>query len=430
MIQAAAVDVLRDSEKGVIGVLLFRPSLEEELLGALDRECFDHPWTREAFTVATEAHARSLDITQGLFEVELSRRGLGGRDELRHFFDECREEGGLTVRTHREHVDSLQNRRDLRRLKLAVTRFDDVEDAEREIIEWLGRRTAARYVGPVPLGDVMRDVAERQHAIAAGTLAIGFTTGLDALDEHVQIRMGDLHGIIARTGECKSAFLLHLLSANESNPALPCESLLFSLEMAADAVGTRRLGYEARVNTRFVNSRFAGPDTRAKLDEAAERCANIRIEVDGSADLTVAEIIARATHWKRRRQLKQGIVAVDFAQLVRRERNRDENSAEAFQRVAYGLRGFAQSEGLAVIVTAQVNRVGALASTPPELEHVEGGGGLGRAVSVCLALHLPEKQQGTVTDVQRMEIYVRKNRHGQHGQMIPCTVDLSTGRFS
>lgn len=420
-------DPILDSERAIVGIILARPSLKDALLGGLEVDCFDGAWTRAAFQVCTEAHEMGRDLTDELLEVELSRRVVGRRGEVRGFLEDCRQKGLLTLTPHNEHAEALRNRRDSRQLKRAVAELDSAEEMEQAVLDWVARRTSERDGGPVPLGDVMREVAARQHAIAEGKLTVGFTTGLDALDQHVQIRAGDAHAIIARTGIGKSAFLLHLLRANAINPGFPVDGLLFSLEMSRDAVATRYLGLEANINTRFVGSRYAGPAVRADIDRIAAECGDVRIEVDGSADLSVAEVVARAKHWKRRRQIRHGIVAVDFAQLVRRERNRDENSAESFQRVAYGLRGFAQTEGLAVVVTAQTNRVGALAEVP-QLEHVEGGGGLGRACAVVLGLHMPEKQQPV--DVQTIEVRVLKNRHGQAGNVVTSTVDFSTGRFS
>jgi len=417
-------------DRTLIGFVLCRPSETRRILdGIPDASVFDDVLVRETFLAARAVHDAGKEPTETYIAAELKRRGVAFKPgEFAALTTDCVDRYYTNIAPIEEHVKALRDRGFTQRLKTRIASLDDADEIEQVALEEIARRTSARDGGPVPLGDVMREVAERQHKIAAGTLAVGYTTGLDALDEHVQIRAGDAHAIIARTGIGKSAYLLHLVSANESNPGLPVDGLMFSLEMARDAVAKRKLGYEANINTRFVDSRYAGPNLRADLDRVAAECADVRIEVDGSADLTVAEIIARAKHWKRRRKVRDGIVAVDFAQLVRRERNRDENGAEAFQRVAYGLRGFAQTEGLAVVVTAQTNRVGSLAGIP-QLEHVEGGGGLGRACAVVLGLHLPETTQRP-KDVQRLEVHVLKNRHGQAGQVVPVTVDFSTGRFS
>jgi replicative DNA helicase len=416
-------------ERAVIGAILTRPSLEAQLLN-LDAEDFTDALMREAFQACKDARAAGKDITRGLVLVELSKRGTLRRESIENVLIECEELGAIGITAPGDHVRAVRDRAFLARLKRRLSVIEDATEAEAVALEEIGRRSDERGVGPVPLGPVLADVAKRQHEIAGGAVPDGFTTGIDALDEHCLIRPGDFHTVIARTGEGKSWYLQQLVRANVRNPGRPVRALLFSLEMEREAFAKRHFAMESNLNglnARSIGTRFLGPAHREHLDQIAKECRAVAIDIDDQSDIGVDEIIARAKHWKRRHCVQDGIVGVDFAQIVNRERGRDESNADALQRVSYSLRRLAQSERLAVIATAQINREGEKDSSP-RLEHIEGGGGPARASALVIGLHLSDRSDRG--NERAIEVHVLKNRHGQSGKVLRGTVDFSNGRFA
>lgn len=424
-------DSLASAERAVIGLLLASGDWRDRIVDRLTPRDFDDAWPREAFLIANEATAKGIDVDRRLVAAELQRRDIGAREPVREFLDECHQAAFSSLMQPAECVRMLLDRQFVRSVKARLAGVEDADELEAALIDGLGARLGNVGGGSVAIGPLLTALAERQHKVVAGEVVVGYPWGIDELDEHTHLTMGALHTIAALKGAGKSAFMLHTLRTNARSPKpIPC--LAFSLEMKSEHVARRYAAAETGINSRLPDSVYILDDQIAMLAEAAIDNAETPLFIDDTPNLSVEQIIARTRLWKRRHRVREGIVAIDFAQIVEQHRRHDELGAEALKRVAYSLLTLARTEELAVILAAQF-RNEAEREPAPRLEYIEGSGGIAQASDVVLGLHLPSRTDrdlaGREGEEKSFEVHILKARHGETGIVVKCIADLAHNRF-
>lgn len=424
-------DSLASAERAIVGLLLAASDWRDRIVESLRPSDFDDAWPREIFLIAREASAKGLDVDRRLVASELLRRNMGVREPLREFLDECHMAGFSSLAQPTECVRMLVDRRFVRSVKARLAGVEDADELETALVDGLGERLGSVGGGPVAIGPLLTALAERQHMIVAGEVVVGHPWGVEELDQRTHLTMGGLHTVAALKGAGKSAFILHTLRTNARSPKpIPC--VAFSLEMKKEHVTRRYAAAETGINSRLPDSVYIADDQIAMLTEAAIDNAGTPLFIDDTPNLSVEQIIARTRLWKRRNRVREGIVAIDFAQIVEQHRRRDELGAEALKRVAYSLLTLARTEEMAVILAAQF-RNEAEREPAPRLEYIEGSGGIAQASDVVLGLHLPSRTDGKLSAAEGVqksfEIHVLKARHGETGVVVKCTADLARNRF-
>ena len=426
-----ATSALHEHERAVIGLLLCRPSMEQQIFGTIDASMFDDQWARAAFEICAAAVAAGTEIGRGLVMEEMRRRGLGLRETLGPFLDGCSAAGVLTIVSPAEHMNALRDRRFVRSVKTLLAQTEDANEVEAALVEGLGLRLGTTGGGPVPIAALLKELAERQDKVIVGEIVVGYPWGIEELDEHTQLTMGALHTVAALKGAGKSALLLHALRTNaRGSKPIPC--LAFSLEMKGTHVARRFAAAETGINSRVPDSLYISEEQIARLAQTAADNADTPLLIDDTPNLSVEQIVARTRLWKRRNRIREGIVTIDFAQIVEQHRQRDETGAEALKRAAYAFHTLARTEELAVILAAQF-RNEAERESVPRLEFIEGSGGIAQASDVVLGLHLPSRTDRKLSasegEEKSFEIHILKARHGETGVVVKCMADLAHNRF-
>jgi replicative DNA helicase len=268
------------------------------------------------------------------------------------------------------------------------------------------------------------------------------TTGLHDLNKVVGgWRRGEFTVIAARPSMGKSAFAAStMVSIGMSGHGI----LMFSLEMTQAALAARCLSeqvYNSQTPIRYadiLNNRIQDWD-KQRLEDAAENFADVPIEIDDQAGLTVSEIASRARKYAARLE-KQGrrldVVMVDHLGKVKASKRYSGNIVAETGEVSAALAGLAKELGVAMIALHQLNRgVEGREDKHPTLPDLRNSGDIEQDADTIGFLYRPAYylERSKIDDAEldatrlrtlerrkhELEIIIAKNRNG------PCTtIDL------
>jgi replicative DNA helicase len=215
----------------------------------------------------------------------------------------------------------------------------------------------------VSIADLTKDVVETAEAAIAADRPPGLPTGLVKVDEVLGgWHPTDLVLIPGRPGMFKSGTLTNFyLSAVKRD--IP--SIFFSYEMAALQLG-QRLACDADFNNRTGESPMAYTwfrNGKAKPSDI-ERVAQVMLDLQGRPGvvvdddtLTAAELAARARSFASKYPGRQGLIFVDYVQIMPPPGHSGERSREwEVSQNARSLKALAKRLGWTVVAAAQVNR--------------------------------------------------------------------------
>lgn len=235
--------------------------------------------------------------------------------------------------------------------------------------------------------------------------------------------------IAARTGKGKSILCGNLWYRNAA-AGLP--TLLFSLELSAEAMAARTLS----MLTHIPGQQVIYGDTENWSESHWNALAGA---VEGNADLplyckaprrafTLDEIEACAREHVQNRGV--GLVIVDHLARIHVPRSGDEYAEQTAR-----IRGLAQMQtrlGVPVVVAAQINRAG---DELPELRHLKGSGDIEEWIAQCVILQDADPETGQshkkieANDARPIIARVAKNGNGAVGkaavQFIPWRFEVA-----
>jgi len=278
------------------------------------------------------------------------------------------------------------------------------------------------------IGEILRQSVERQEGITAGSIEAGYSFGIPALDYFVRLEPCKFYVIAGIKKGGKSLFLLHVLRHNfEAN--VPC--YLFTLEMAHAEIGRKYLSTKTRIDSHSIYTKYLPAAHVDEMRAAAKRGKDLPCYVNDNPVLGTPQLLRDAMRWKYQQNVPdgEGIIGVDFLQLVENTRERGESEASALKRVAYDLARMAKQLKCAVIAAAQFRNEAE--GQEPHLRFLEGSGAIAQAAEAILIVDYPERRTDERTKEwpKDYKIIVAAQRTGESGKTIECKVDLRTGDF-
>lgn len=180
----------------------------------------------------------------------------------------------------------------------------------------------------------------------------GVPTGFKDIDDLFHgLRGGDLIILAARPGVGKTSLALNI-ATNAAKAGFP--TAVFSLEMGAEQLAERVLCSEANVNMQRVRNGFVNEAEWAQLADAMGRIESIPLMIDDTPGLSIME--ARAKARREMRGKKQGLIIVDYLQLMETTARRDGNRAVEVGELSRGLKILAKEMNMPVIALSQLSR--------------------------------------------------------------------------
>jgi replicative DNA helicase len=290
-----------------------------------------------------------------------------------------------------------------------------------------GRLQWASALLPQVLADAE---ARRLQRETTGSAVLGVSTGLAQLDSVLGGLNEGLHLLAGPPGMGKTTLALQVAAAATTDVPV----VMVTFEHAPANLTLKLLCTRAGVNGRDVQRGYAD---LAKLQAAAETCeplAQRLAVVEGSSQLTVAQVRAQARRAMRQHQAQRCLVIVDYLQLwakVAEDLRGNFSVRERVDMLGGLLRELALGLRSPVLALASQNRSAGNYGNgkgTAALDSLKESGDLEYAADVVL--FLTEAQERCATPPARaVELTVAKNRHGDTGKLtLIFRPDLGTMR--
>ena len=290
-----------------------------------------------------------------------------------------------------------------------------------------GRLQWASALLPQVLADAE---ARRLQREATGCAVLGVPTGLAQFDNLLGGLNDGLHLLAGPPGMGKTTLALQIAAA--ATREVPVVVVTF--EHAPENLTLKLLCARAGVNPRDVQRGYADLGKIRSAAEAWQPVAERLAVVEGSSQLTVAQVRAQARRALRQHQAERCLIVVDYLQLwakVAEDMRGNFSVRERVDMLGGLLRELALGLRSPVLALASQNRSAGNYGTgkgSAALDSLKESGDLEYAADVVL--FLTEAQERLATPPARaVELTVAKNRHGDTGKVaLIFRPDLGTMR--
>lgn len=403
-----------DAELQVLGSVLLKPSILDELADVLGPEDFN-----------SEAHGHLL---QTLFELRDARKPLepgvirshmrpGGDWEPSVLAEAMQSVGtwqhwkhlATVIRQHSQRRQIIHSTIELLRSAYDTTVSVDTVLGAAETA--LGAIQTGDYDSrPVTMWDAVGKALARIDEIVARGEGFGMATGLSGFDEQLGgVYPGELTIIAARPSQGKTSLALQMAA----HQAAKGKCVYFAtLEMTDEELATKRLCTNSGVSNQKIRSGTIDADDQARLVEASQTTARKNFHLHDWPEIRPADIMRAA------RRLKAEIIYVDYLQIV----TPPDDSKKRYEQVgdiSRGLKVMAARLKVPVVACCQIGRQSEqYKETRPRLSHLRESGNIENDADVVLLLWRPKngikgKDDGDyATQTWSAEMEVGKNRKG------------------
>ncbi len=422
----ALVDL--EAERILVGALIVRPELLDDVLDVVHPQHFSLPLHRWAYEAITDLRQEAGEINEWTVRCEIEKAhpiSETDRKAINELTDGMPRMSGA-IGVARKVRGSARRREFANQLRKALEAANGPDDTD-EIMGSL----ASQVQRLMEAGDsthtfgcdvvVKQALAEMDAFSRSQTGLTGIPSGIRSLDDLTGgWQRGGLYIIAARPARGKSVMLAQ--SAVEAAMA-GHKVLSFTLEMPPSQVMQRLICGEARVERYELRHGRRSEEAWTKVGKAAGRLTRLPIWWDDRESPTLATISATA----RRIQSNEGLdlLVVDYLQRCAVDRKLERYAA--IGELVRGLKGLARALNVPVLVAAQVSRAGQEAK--PTLAMLREAGDIEQESDFVGFLHPADGVEGDMTkDEPAVDLLVEKNRHGAT-MPIPLVLERRYTRF-
>lgn len=417
-----------EAERGVLGSILLKPDIIDEVLFVLHKEDFFDEANQKLYGVMYEMHNDAKKIDAMLLVAELKSQNLfemiGGTKYLAELG------GAVPNAAHAVYYAEIVREKAIYRSLINVgteilkEAYDQAVDcrallsqAEQKVFniaDGRGGQTVSK------LDEILHKAMDRMEARMSGEQTDdGVETHYTELDR----MMGGFHAselliLAARPSMGKTALAMNIA---ENVCHLGKAPVVFiSLEMSQLELCDRLLCSAARVNGHKMRNGTISNEDRAKLVEKAGELALAPLYVDDSPTRTVSEIASAARRIQRNHDGRLGLIVIDYLQLIEPDNPRDPRQ-EQVARIARRLKGLARDLKVPVLCLAQLNRQTEGSSDHrPKLSHLRESGAIEQDADVVMFIHREEyyrRGEDAEQFAGLAEIIIAKQRNGPVGEV-------------
>jgi replicative DNA helicase len=405
-----------DAEKSLLGAMMLSADATATGLGKIKVEDLYRQAHQRIFQGISALFARGepCDVVTVAARLESTSEleQVGGRNYLLDIVNTVPLAGNVG-----QYAEIVKRMSLLRRLIAAATNIaalgyeapDDVDDiierSEKAIFDVTNERVETTFR---PIEDLLtegwkklEELYERQEHLT------GIPTGWEDLDKVLAgLHRGDLIIVAARPSVGKTAFALNM-AVNAARTGSASVGV-FSLEMSSEQLVMRILSSESRVDGQKLRTGRLSDHDWTPLMNAMGRLDQLDLHVDDTPALSIMELRAKARRMFRGK--KNGLVIVDYLQLMQPQQKRSENRQVEIAEISRGLKILAKELDLPVVALSQLSRaVEARADKRPMLSDLRESGAIEQDADVVMFIH---------RDVYKRESEYDEGR-GSHGRELP-----------
>lgn len=412
-----------EAERSVLAVCLLNEEAVTEAVTRLKPGNFFRPAHRIIFEGILNLNVRNIPVDQISLAENLQGSGqleaVGGKAYLIELADNT-----FALTNWQNHIEIVKRTSILRELVYASAQIkalayeapDDmdliVEEAEKALFAVTEKRISSDFVS-------IRDLADQAYAEIVEMAdrkshMVGVPTGFEDVDKLFHgFRGGDLVILAARPGVGKTSFALNL-AVNSAKAGVSVAFL--SLEMSSMQLMQRILCAEAAVNLSRLRSGAATEENWKAIVNASSVLADLDFYIDDTPSLSILELRAKAR--RELRDKKQGLIVVDYLQLMQPPRQRsDGNRATEVAEISRGLKILAKEMNMPVIALSQLSRqVEMRGNRRPMLSDLRESGSIEQDADIVMFIDRStteeEAEKNDRPDMGIAELIVAKHRNG------------------
>ena len=233
---------------------------------------------------------------------------------------------------------------------------------------------------PTAIGQLLVGAIDRYNAMAEGTTAPGWRTGIAPLDRVLGggLKPGKVYGIAARPSVGKSS-AARTIALSTSADGLP--TLVLSQEMPGEEVADCIIAELGRIDSQRLQTGQFADDDWGRMVEAVEQAKALPLYVDDDGGLTIGQIRAKA------RQIKGlKVLVLDYLQLSS-STLKNATTNDQIAEISKGLKQLALQLCIAVVLLSQLNRdVEKRVDKEPQLSDLRDSGAIEQDLDVAVML--------------------------------------------
>jgi replicative DNA helicase len=382
-----------DAEKSLLGAMMLSGDAAAVAIETVKPDDFYRAANQRVFCAIEHLFARGEPIDQVTVAARLEATGeleqVGDRGYLLDIVNTTPLAANVG-----QYADIVKRMAILRRLIQAATQIaalgyeapDDVdavvETAEKYIFDVTGERVEGKFRDLNELltegWHKLEELYERQEHLT------GVPTGYPSLDRVLAgLHRGDLIILAARPSVGKTAFALNMAVQAAKHEVTVG---VFSLEMSSEQLVMRMLATEAQVDGQSLRTGRVSDADWPKLMNAMGRLDACDLFVDDTPSMSVLELRAKARRLFRGK--RNGLLIVDYLQLMQPQGRRTENRQVEIAEISRGLKILAKELDLPVVALSQLSRaVEQRADKRPMLSDLRESGAIEQDADVVMFIH-------------------------------------------
>jgi replicative DNA helicase len=275
-----------------------------------------------------------------------------------------------------------------------------------------------RDEGPVAVVPLLARAVEKLESLYSSRNPItGLATGFDDLDKKTAgLQPSDLIIVAGRPSMGKSSLAMNIAEHALMNDK-PGAVLVFSMEMPSDQLVMRMLSSLGRIDQTRMRTGDMHDDDWPRFTSAVSQLKDKQLYFDDSPALTPNEVRTRARRVARQTGgLK--LIVVDYIQLMRANRDLDNNRTGEISEISRGLKAIAKELRCPMVALSQLNRgVESRTDKRPVMSDLRESGAIEQDADVILMIYRDEVYNPESPDRGTAEIIIGKQRNGPIGKV-------------
>lgn len=412
-----------DAERAVLGLMMLAPATADAAFEKLKVDDFFLPAHSELFMVLYGLYMRGEPIELRSVVLEATRSNTLGRLPGREGYIIDLYSTATVPESIVYYITQIVSAARKRKLiqasmqihQRALSPTSDAEEVGSFALSTITQAASEHLPdSAVSAAEAMAMAIERAEGLADGSISrTGLSYGYPYIDDLTGgIHPGQLVLIAGRPGLGKSVAALDVarsVAIGQGRPVMLC-----SLEMSRLEIGQRLVAATAGVPLKSLIQGTLTQEQRQAADEALVRVATAPLLIDDSADMTTADLRAKAARESRRNGLD--LIIVDYLGLLGHPlRNKVESRQVMVSDLSRDLKLIAKSIA-PVVALAQLNRGPELrADKKPQLADLRDSGALEQDADAVILVHREDAFDENSPRAGEIDLILAKQRQGATG---------------